>query len=325
MVKKLREQHKDSYRALLLRGRHQEIPHHIEHYFARPIMAAGAVLMRDGLYAVIHRPHYDDWSLAKGKVDKGENLPQTAVREILEETGYEIHLGKLIGKVTYPIKTHTKVVFYWTAEVVGGEFTPNKEVDEIRWLPYEEAHELLSYEVDRAVLEKAEKRRQVPTNSRIILVRHAHAGDSNDWDGPDELRPLIEKGKKQAKMLAKELIGFHPTEIYTASPKRCVDTSRPLAKAAGIGANTNHLLDDSTWIADSTATQEFLAELSTTPGVHVVFAQQQMIIEATKWFSDNGRLPLDEIRAKKASAWILSFCEGELTGADYLASPLAVR
>ncbi|MDO4908874.1 MAG: NUDIX hydrolase [Corynebacterium sp.] len=325
MVKKLREQNKDVHRALLLRGRHQEIPHHVDRYFSRPIFAAGAVLWRDGLYAVIHRPYYDDWSLAKGKVDKGENLPQTALREIHEETGFRIHLGKLIGKVTYPIKTHTKVVYYWTAEVIGGEFTPNEEVDEIRWLPFEEARELLSYEVDRAVLEKAEKRRRVPTDSRIILVRHAHAGDPNDWDGPDEMRPLIEKGKKQAKMLAKELIGFAPTDIYTATVKRCVDTSRPLVKATGIGASTTKLLDDASWVENPKPTEEFLSELSKTPGVHVVFAQRGMITEITNWFSANGRLPLDDIHAKKGSAWILSFCEGELTGADYLASPLPVR
>ena len=38
--------------------------------------------------AVVHRPRYDDWSLPKGKVDPGETEPVTAVREVLEETGY---------------------------------------------------------------------------------------------------------------------------------------------------------------------------------------------------------------------------------------------
>ena len=61
------------------------------------IFAAGAVLWRevDGklLVAVIHRARYDDWSFPKGKQDPGENLPQTAVREIREETGIKVSLG----------------------------------------------------------------------------------------------------------------------------------------------------------------------------------------------------------------------------------------
>ena len=44
--------------------------------------------------AVIHRPRYDDWSLPKGKVDPGETEPVTAVREILEETGFHAQLGR---------------------------------------------------------------------------------------------------------------------------------------------------------------------------------------------------------------------------------------
>ncbi|MDT5073257.1 MAG: 8-oxo-(d)GTP phosphatase, partial [Mycobacterium sp.] len=70
---------------------------------AKVIPAAGAVLWRpdedstDGvvepLVAVVHRPRYDDWSLPKGKVDPGETEPVTAVREVLEETGYASVLG----------------------------------------------------------------------------------------------------------------------------------------------------------------------------------------------------------------------------------------
>ena len=52
-----------------------------------PVLAAGGVLWRPGPegapeVAVIHRPRYDDWSLPKGKVDRGESEPVAAVREI---------------------------------------------------------------------------------------------------------------------------------------------------------------------------------------------------------------------------------------------------
>ena len=61
------------------------------------ILAAGCVCWRvvDGelQVLVIHRPRYDDWSWPKGKQDDGETLPETAVRELREETGLHITLG----------------------------------------------------------------------------------------------------------------------------------------------------------------------------------------------------------------------------------------
>lgn len=121
--------------------------------FERPVFAAGAVLWRrtspDGPgtpetaggdngdeieIAVIHRPHYDDWSLPKGKVDPGENMVATATREIAEETGYSPTLGWLLGYIHYPLGNKTKVVYYWTAEVTDGRFQDNNEVDELHWL-----------------------------------------------------------------------------------------------------------------------------------------------------------------------------------------------
>jgi len=58
------------------------------------ILAAGAILWREEkgqlLVALIHRSRHNDWSWPKGKVDPGELLPETAVREIAEETGLAI-------------------------------------------------------------------------------------------------------------------------------------------------------------------------------------------------------------------------------------------
>src|SRR4051812_7548860 len=54
---------------------------------ATPVRAAGGVLVRDGLIALVHRPRYDDWTLPKGKLDKGEHPLVGACREVWEETG----------------------------------------------------------------------------------------------------------------------------------------------------------------------------------------------------------------------------------------------
>src|SRR3954463_6244214 len=101
------------------------------------VLAAGGVVVRDdGRIAVIHRPKYDDWSLPKGKLDAGESFEDAALREVEEETGLECTLGRALGETRYrDNKDRPKVVRYWAMEPsTGGEFEPNDEVDELRWV-----------------------------------------------------------------------------------------------------------------------------------------------------------------------------------------------
>ena len=127
---------------------------------AEPIRAGGGVVWRsDGSgpvrIVVVHRPRYDDWSLPKGKCDKGESDSDCALREVREETGLTCRLGAELPSTRYrDNKGRDKVVRYWTMEpVFDAGFAPNAEIDEIRWLPMPEAVRLLSYDHDRPVLE----------------------------------------------------------------------------------------------------------------------------------------------------------------------------
>ena len=120
----------------------------------RQVRAAGGVVERDGLVAVVHRPRYDDWSLPKGKLDRGESWKQAALREVLEETGLECELGEELPEVRYMDgRGRPKTVRYWRMVVTGGEFAANDEVDAIRWLDPGAAAELLSYEHDRRLVQ----------------------------------------------------------------------------------------------------------------------------------------------------------------------------
>jgi len=102
---------------------------------------------------VVHRPAYDDWSFPKGKALDGEPAADTALREVLEETGYQCSLGPEIATLEYTDRHGSrKLVRYWAMTAVGGGFTPNVEVDEVRWLTSEGALHLLTYDRDRAVL-----------------------------------------------------------------------------------------------------------------------------------------------------------------------------
>jgi 8-oxo-dGTP diphosphatase len=120
------------------------------------VKAAGGVVLRDGRIAVVHRPRYDDWSLPKGKLDPGEGWEECAVREVREETGLRCTLGRELSPTSYTDrKGRAKVVRYWLMEIAQDDgFTPDDEVDELRWVPPAEAAALLTYPHDSELIEE---------------------------------------------------------------------------------------------------------------------------------------------------------------------------
>ena len=65
------------------------------------IRAAGGVVLRNGSVLLVHRAHYDDWTLPKGKLDEGESWRDAARREVEEETGLRCDPGEEVGRTHY--------------------------------------------------------------------------------------------------------------------------------------------------------------------------------------------------------------------------------
>jgi 8-oxo-dGTP diphosphatase len=118
--------------------------------------AGGVVVDEEGRLLLVHRPEYDDWSLPKGKLDKGESFEEAALREVEEETGVRCELVRSLPDVRYSVRGKPKVVRYWLMRVVSDSgFEPNSEVDEVRWVSPEEALGLLTYDRDKGVVSAA--------------------------------------------------------------------------------------------------------------------------------------------------------------------------
>jgi len=123
------------------------------------VKAAGGVVWRgsgDSVeIAVVHRPRYDDWSLPKGKLDAGESFEEAALREVEEETGMRCRLGRELREThVEDRKGRPKIVRYWAMSDCEGEFQPNDEVDELRWMPIGDAKQVLSYDFDRDLVDR---------------------------------------------------------------------------------------------------------------------------------------------------------------------------
>jgi 8-oxo-dGTP pyrophosphatase MutT (NUDIX family) len=125
------------------------------------IAAAGGVLRREhgGKVQVllIYRPRYDDWSLPKGKLEAGESPEQAALREVREETGYEVTLGDALSPIRYLVNGRPKVVHFWRMHPQGRSqgIQDHGEVAEAVWLSPEDALERMSYPLEKQVLSEA--------------------------------------------------------------------------------------------------------------------------------------------------------------------------
>jgi 8-oxo-dGTP pyrophosphatase MutT (NUDIX family)/phosphohistidine phosphatase SixA len=225
------------------------------------VYAAGAVCWRliDGKVhvLVIHRTVYGDVTIPKGKVDPGESLPRTAVREIAEETGLDVALGVPLGISRYPLPSgREKIVHYWAAEVSDravqrSTFKPNAEVAALEWVTIKRARGYLSYAPDVEILDTFAKLvdQGVTSTFALVLVRHGKAVGRSGWKGSDAARPLTERGVAQAAALVDTITAWSPRRIVSSPAVRCVTTVVPLGAATGIQVKRDDGISQDAWEA----------------------------------------------------------------------------
>jgi 8-oxo-dGTP diphosphatase len=135
------------------------------------VLAAGGLLWRDAPggpeLALVHRPRYDDWSLPKGKLKRGERFRAAAVREVTEETGMPPRLGAYAGFTLYVAKRRPKLVLFWHMTAEGaGAFEPNDEVDRLEWMAPPAAVARLAHASERRLVARVTRRSARGRSSR---------------------------------------------------------------------------------------------------------------------------------------------------------------
>jgi 8-oxo-dGTP pyrophosphatase MutT (NUDIX family)/phosphohistidine phosphatase SixA len=284
-----------------------------------PIRAAGAVLWRPGedgpLIGLAHRPKFDDWTLPKGKREPGEHLLRTAVREVAEETGQRITLGRRLRPTRYEVEGRPKRVDYWVgrAQDPPAPFEPNHEVDDLAWLSVPAAAQRLTYDRDRQVL--AEFCSGPVETVPLVLLRHASAGHRSSWGAADLARPLDAKGAADADGLAWLLPCFGPGRVISSAAERCVATVRPYAALSGANIEIEPLFTvGAQAAADAVALRAAaLAEA----GPLVVCAHREnlpLLIAAAA--ARLGAGPPEGAPLRKGGFWVLHVADGTLAGAE---------
>ena len=242
--------------------------------------------MRDGELQVlaVHRPSYNDWSWPKGKIHRGETLPECAMREVYEETGKQVQLGQSLPTLRYKLSSgRPKVVKYWAAEVVSKghhallarpnwKLAPKREIDKTRWMTIEQARAKITMKADLKPLDRLVAAHHNGTlDTRVfIIARHVRAKKRSAWKHDDLARPVTTGGARRALHLIRLFSAFGVRYVDSSPAARCLMTVQPYAAAIGKKAKTYDSLTEDAHASKPKKAADTLAELLAKSGNRVV-------------------------------------------------------
>lgn len=290
------------------------------------IKAAGAVLWRDVdgeaiEIAVVHRPKYDDWSLPKGKLERGEAPITAARREVFEETGYISDFGPSLGTINYTNDDALKEVYYWIAKAhtqPTGEF-PLAEVDQLEWLSPQDAIRKVSNESDREIIWRFLE--IGPRTYSLVLLRHAKALKRSEWQNDDDDRPLDAVGQVQARKLPQTFVPYGTTSIYSSDAMRCAETVFPLSQE--IGKIITYVSDLSEYVfhKDKDAAIKYTEELIEQEENILVCSHNPILPNVIKKLVGKKVFKSFRRELEPAEAIILHHRDGEVVALDWISAP----
>ena len=105
------------------------------------------------------------WCLPKGHIEAGEDASAAALREVQEETGLVGQIVAPLGEIAYTFRmpkdrrAHDKTVAFFLMRATGGSIGPaDQEALEARWIPFEQALQMATYDNERQILRLAQQK-----------------------------------------------------------------------------------------------------------------------------------------------------------------------
>jgi Histidine phosphatase superfamily (branch 1) len=137
-----------------------------------------------------------------------------------------------------------KRVNYWAAR--ADDHAPpwrgTKEIDQVMFLPAADAIRQLTHPRDADVV-AALRAAEIRTVAFVVL-RHTKAVERASWNGPDALRPLNDRGTREARELVAPFTALGLTRVVSSDAVRCVDSVRPYADATDASLELHPALSD---------------------------------------------------------------------------------
>lgn len=155
--------------------------------------------------------------------------------------------------------------------------------------------------------------------TRLFLIRHAHAGERATWEGPDEQRPLSDKGWRQSRGLVTTLAGEAIQRIASSPALRCVQTVVPLSEARGIAVEEDARLHEG---SDPRGAYDGLLHALETVSL-AACTHGDLMPAILELAARNGAVLPSQIRWAKGSTWVLEHDDGRWRAARYLPPPPA--
>lgn len=152
---------------------------------------------------------------------------------------------------------------------------------------------------------------------RIVVVRHGQAEPKKGWSGPDDGRPLVRRGLRQAVGLPRVIGRDRPARIISSPALRCRQTVQPLADGRGLEVEVSDRLSTVAGVAAADLVVELLK--SEPAGSTVVLCtHREVLVEALPALSRRfGRKLGHRPPGAKGGAWVLRFRGDKLVKVDY--------